>query len=140
MLAKKQKKRKRMPIKIDKKKVAVGFWIFFCVVFAGYLLYCNIRIFEKRSDIRKSADKLDQSIGTLTKEKETLSFTLGQTYSEDYIEKVAREDFGMQKSGEEVVVIKKQGGGSGTTVNGQNNIWQEAVDWFDSIKSKFWPE
>ena len=111
MLAKKQKKGKRIPIKINKNKIAIAFWIFFCIVFAGYLLFCNIRILEKRNDIQKSADKLDQSIDTLTKEKETLSFTLGQTYSEDYIEKVAREDFGMQKSGEEVVVIKEQGGG-----------------------------
>ncbi len=137
MLAKKQKKRKRISIKINKKKIAIAFWIFFCVVFVGYLLYCNIRIFEKRNGIKKSSDKLDQSINTLTKEKETLSFTLGHTYSEDYIEKVAREDFGMQKSGEEVVVVKKQGEGSSTTANNQNNIWQELVNWFDSIKSKF---
>lgn len=137
MLAKKQKKRKGMPIKINKKKIAIAFWIFFCVVFIGYLSYCNIRILEKRNTIKKSSDKLDQSINALTKEKETLSFTLGQTYSEDYIEKVAREDFGMQKSGEEVVVIKKQGGGSGTTTNNQDNIWQKIVSWFNSVKSKF---
>jgi cell division protein FtsB len=140
MLAKKQKKRKGMPIKINKNKIATAFWIFFCAVFVGYLLYCNIRIFEKRNNIKKSADKLDQSINTLTKEKETLSFTLGQTYSEDYIEKVAREDFGMQKSGEEVIVIKKQGGESSTTASSQNGIWQKIVSWLGLIRSKFWPE
>ncbi len=111
MLPKKQKKRKS-GIEINKKKVIIFLWSAFCVLFVGYLLFCNIRILQTRDNLSKSLQSLNQSIGALTKEKETLSYSLGETYSPEYIEKVAREDLGMQKAGEEVVVIKKEDGGT----------------------------
>ncbi len=136
MLPKKQKKRKR-GIEINKKKVVIFLWSCFCVLFVGYLLFCNVRILQKRGSLSKSLQELGQSIETLTKEKETLSYSLGETYSPEYIEKVAREDLGMQKAGEEVVVIKKEAGGTNGANNNQGNIWQNIVNWFDKIKSKF---
>lgn len=133
MLAKKAKKRKR-PLTVDKDKLSIIVWGIFCLVFIGYLGFCNVRIWEKRHDLSKSSEKLEENIGALTKEKETLSFNLGETYSENYIEKVAREDLGMQKSGEEVVVVKKDGNTSSPESSANNNLWHKFLNWFDSLK------
>lgn len=139
MLSKKAKKWKR-GISIDKKRLIIFLWMMFCVLFVGYLLFCNIRIFQKREDLSKNLAELDNNIESLTKDKETLSFDLGQTYSPEYIEKVAREDLGMQKSGEQVVVIKKNDSAADSQDNTGNDIWNDVVNWFNSVKNQFLPE
>jgi len=53
--------------------------------------------------------KLEATTESLNKEKEKLDFELGNTNSEAYLEKVAREELGLQKPGEQVIVIKKEG-------------------------------
>jgi len=48
---------------------------------------------------------------------------------------VAREDLGMQKAGEKVVVIKKGDSTTGNT-NNNGNILQNIANWFNSIKER----
>lgn len=135
MLPKKGKKVK-WKIGISKKKVSIFLWALFCVWFVGFLLYSNIKIFSKRADLNRELDKLDSTFESLTKEDESLKFSLGQASSETYLEKVAREDLGMQKEGEKVLVIKK---GNSTSANRNNggSILQKVSEWFNSIKERF---
>jgi len=86
--------------------------------------------------MEKELSKLDDSVEFLTKEKESLNFSLGETYSEEYIEKVAREDLGMQKPGEKVVVIKKEAA-AGESQSNNFNLLQKLSEWFNSIKDRF---
>lgn len=123
-------------ININKKKVSIFFWALFCVWFVSFLLYSNIKIFGKRAELGKELSKIDNMVESLTKEKESLDFSLGETYSEEYIEKVAREDLGMQKPGESVVVIKKEAG-AGEKQSGSFNLLQKLSEWFNSIKERF---
>ena len=83
MLPKKGKKVK-WNIGINKKKVSIFFWVLFCVWFVGFLLYSNIKIFSKRAELNRELDKLDTSLQSLTKEEESLKFSLGQTSSDAY--------------------------------------------------------
>ncbi|MDD4531730.1 MAG: septum formation initiator family protein [Candidatus Pacebacteria bacterium] len=130
MLPKKGKKVK-WGIHINKKKLSIAFWAFFCLWFVGFLIYSNAKIFQKRTDLGKELEKLGSSVESLTKEKDLLKFRLGETYSPEYLEKVAREDLGMQKPGEKVVVIKK---GSAEAGSGeQNNVLQNILNWFNSL-------
>ena len=132
MVPKKQKKWK-WGIKVNKKKLSIFFWAFFCIWFVGILLYSNTKIFQKRMEMEKNLEKLDANVESLTKEKESLRFSLGETYSDEYLEKVAREDLGMQKAGEKVVVIKKDTSGSDDSGQSGNNPLSSFIDWVKSI-------
>jgi len=130
MLPKKGKKVK-WGININKKKVSIFFWSVFCIWFVFFLLYSNAKIFQKRTDLGNELEKLDTSVETLTKEKDLLKFRLGETYSSEYLERVAREDLGMQKPGEKVVVIKKS---SSVEESGkEDNVLQNILNWFNSL-------
>ena len=130
MLSKKGKKVK-WGIHINKRKWTIFFWSFFCLWFVGFLIYSNAKIFQKRTDLDRELEKLDASVETLTNEKDLLKFRLGETYSQEYLEKVAREDLGMQKPGEKVVVIKKSS--TETKNTEKSNILQNILNWFNSL-------
>jgi cell division protein FtsB len=106
MLAKKHKKVK-WGIHINKKKIAIVFWALFGLWFIVFLFYSNIKMFQKRTELDKNLEVLDSNVESLIKEKDSLNFMLGETSSDAYLEQVAREDLGMQKPGEQVVIIKK---------------------------------
>lgn len=130
MLPKKGKKVK-WGIHINKKKISIFFWIVFCVWFVCFLVYSNAKIFQKRTDLGKDLERLDTSVETLTEEKDLLKFRLGETYSQEYLEKVAREDLGMQKPGEKVVVIKKSNPGEES--GKEDSVLQNILNWFNSL-------
>jgi|WetSurMetagenome_2_1015567.scaffolds.fasta_scaffold213973_2 cell division protein FtsB len=130
MLPKKGKKVK-WGVRINKRGLSIFFWSVFCVWFVAFLLYSNIKIFQKRTDLGKELEKLDNNIETLSKEKDSLKFSLGETYSQEYLEKVAREDLGMQKAGETVVVIKKNNQESSSAE--KTNVLQNILNWFNSL-------
>lgn len=105
MLAKKGKKRKVK--KSGTKMLLPKFFGTVFVLFAVYLLYTNIMIYIERSRINSNYNNLSSTVSQLNKEKETLKMQLGETYSDEYLERVAREELGLQKEGEKIVVIKK---------------------------------
>jgi cell division protein FtsB len=126
-------KKVKSGVKIDKKKLSFLFWSIICLIFVIYLFYCNIKMWQKRSDLSKDLNNLDFNIESLKKEQEILSFRLDETYSEEYLEKVAREDLGMQKAGEKVVVIKKSNSEEGNNNSENKNILNSVLDWFNSL-------
>ncbi|MCK9577998.1 septum formation initiator family protein [bacterium] len=105
MLAKKGKKRKVK--KSGKKQFLPKFFGTIFILFAVYLLYTNVMIYIERSKIESNYKNLSSSVSQLNKEKEALKMQLGETYSDEYLERVAREELGLQKEGERIVVIKK---------------------------------
>jgi len=104
MIAKKRKKEKSIFQKIAE-KAKVFLWI----VLIGFLVYTNVNIFLEIERGGKDLKNLEAATESLNKEKEKLDFELGNTNSEAYLERVAREELGLQKPGEQVIVIKKEG-------------------------------
>lgn len=105
MLAKKTKKRKiakKQPKEKFPKMLATVF-----VLLAVYLAYTNIMIFTERMRIGSDYTKLSMAYDELQEEKDLLKMRLGETYTDEYLEKVAREELGLYKEGEKVIVIKK---------------------------------
>lgn len=117
MLAKKGKKRKVKKSKPKQMLPRVFGTVF--VLFAVYLLYTNIMIFVERSKIDSNYKNLNATVANLSKEKEALKMQLGETYSDQYLERVAREELGLQKEGEKIVVIKKNEGDNGKSTDTQ---------------------
>lgn len=136
MLAKKQKKVK-WGIHINKKKASIVFWAIFGIWFIVFLLYSNIKMFQKRTELDKNLKTLDSTVESLTKEQDSLNFSLGETNSSEYLERVAREDLGMQKKGEQVVVIKKESSAErDSNNNGALQMVSEVIDWVKSWFNK----
>lgn len=137
MVAKKHKKVK-WGVHINKKKVSIVFWAIFGIWFIVFLLYSNIKIFQKRTELDKNLETLDSTVESLTKEKDSLNFSLGETNSKEYLEKVAREDLGMKKAGEQVVVIKKDRSEKGSEAgdNGVLQFFSGLVDWIKGLFNK----
>ncbi|MDD5639418.1 MAG: septum formation initiator family protein [Candidatus Pacebacteria bacterium] len=138
MLAKKGKKRK---IKRTRPKQVLPkvFGIIF-VLFAVYLLYTNFMIYIERVKINSNYENLDEATSTLLKEKETLKMQLGETYSDEYLEKVAREELGLQKEGEQIFVIKKNGeeNKEDEDIGKKNtNILSGLFNWMSEISNNF---
>jgi len=137
MLAKKHKKVK-WGINFNKKKASIVFWTIFGLWFIVFLLYSNIKMFQKRMELDKNLETLDSTVESLSEEKDSLNFSLGETDSSEYLERVAREDLGMQKAGEQVVVIKKDS--SAESGNSSNNsvlqIVSGLIDWIKGLFSK----
>lgn len=136
MLAKKPKKRKTASKKPKEKLPAIFGTIF--ILFAFYLLYTNVMIYFERSKIGSNYSTLDKSYSDLSKEKEVLQMQLGETFTDQYLEKVAREELGLYKEGEQVIVIKKEepkNSSEATTSAESKNILEQAVQWIGGLFS-----
>ena len=124
MIAKKNKKVKSI-INDWKKKLSIAGFMFLVVV----LLNANIRIFIEKNKSEKELKKIEDMIEVEVKEKERYDFELGKSSGEEYLEKIAREELGLQKPGEQIVIIKKQE--EVEQEEEQNKGFMEkVVDWF----------
>ncbi|MDD3292701.1 MAG: septum formation initiator family protein [Candidatus Pacebacteria bacterium] len=103
MIAKKNKKVKGIINDWKRRLSMVGF-MFLIIV----LLNANIRIFIEKNKSEKELKKIEDAIEIEAKEKERYNFELGKSSGEEYLEKIAREELGLQKPGEQIIVIKKQ--------------------------------
>ncbi|MFA5178248.1 MAG: septum formation initiator family protein [Candidatus Paceibacterota bacterium] len=126
MVAKKSKKRKA-PRKHN--LATTIFWLFGCAFLLVYLSYSNFRIFFEQYENNKNLIQLNKAADLLQSQKTKLSAELNVTGSEEYVEKVAREEFGYKKEGEQVVVIKKEENKSLGETNQTNNL-----QFFENIK------
>jgi len=106
MVAKKRKKGK-WKINFNRKKVTNYFFLSFSIILISFLALSCFNIYQKQRSSEKDMNSLIEEIERLEKERDLLNFTLGETFSEEYLERVAREDLGMQKPGEKIYVIKK---------------------------------
>lgn len=104
MLARKRKKIKEGRFSFKK------FLLFLLVIIVvGFLLYSSFNLFFKIRDLNKELKSLEEESEELLKQRESLKFSLGEAYSESYLEKVAREDLNFKKPGETIFIIKKEG-------------------------------
>jgi cell division protein DivIC len=126
MLTRKRKKRKGFNFR------RFFYILTFCVVFL-FLLYSSINLLIKRQAFQKEINALLAEQEELLKKRESLKFSLGETYSETYLEKIAREDLNLKKPGERIYVIKKEGEPLQETESSE----ETAETFLDKLKSFF---
>ncbi|MFA5086821.1 MAG: septum formation initiator family protein [Candidatus Paceibacterota bacterium] len=105
MVAKKLKKRKPRNKQALFTKI---FWVASCSFLFVYLAFANVKIFIQRHENSGSLKQLEVNVSSLKSSQEKLSLELGATATPEYLERVAREEFGYKKEGEQVVVVKKE--------------------------------
>jgi len=69
----------------------------------GFLIFYNLRIKHKRDELNAQIAVIEQAIEDLQNKNEGLIEKISHVGDEEYIEKVAREELGLQKEGERVL-------------------------------------
>jgi len=128
MIAKKNKKVKSIITNLKRRLAIAGLVVLFIV-----LLNANIRILTEKQKAQKELQKVEESIEKTTKEKDNYNFQLGKSDSEEYLEKVAMEDLGLQKPGEQVIVIKKQEDSQNSEDSGNTGFMQKIFNWVKGL-------
>ncbi len=128
MIAKKNKKVKTF-IAEFKRRVIFGILLFSVI----FLLYTNIKIMEERKRAEKELEKIEVQIETKEKEKDRYNFELGKSDTEEYLEEIAREELGLQKEGEQIIIIKKQGDTESTEQIENRSFIDKVINWFKEL-------
>jgi len=140
MVAKKLKKRKS-----NKKQnlFTKFFWLAVFVFLFAYLGFANVQLFIQRHHKKDNLSQLTNTFNSLAEEQRKLNFELGATASPEYLDRVAREEFGYKKEGEQVVVVKKNENEPVQEENNKENnlqFFQNIIDWitvkFESLTPK----
>ena len=96
-----------------------------------FLIFHNIRIYQKRVELQERAESLKAQIASLGERKSELESAIEMGATQEYQEKVLREQGLYKKTGEEVVTIippeqqreeQKQARGS--------RVWWNPFSWF----------
>ena len=128
MVAKNRKK-----FNLNKKNILKWFSIFLSTTIFITLLISCFNIFQKRIDNEKELEAVNQELDNLIKQRDLLNFTLGETYSEEYLERVAREDLNMQKPGEIVYIIKKESSEMVNEEEKEYNFFEKIINWIQGL-------
>ena len=128
MVAKNRKK-----FNLNKKNILKWFYIFLLTMIFIILLISCFNIFQKRIDNEKELEAVNQELNNLIKQRDLLNFTLGETYSEEYLERVAREDLNMQKPGEIVYIIKKESSEMVNEEEKEYNFFEKIINWIQGL-------
>jgi cell division protein DivIC len=73
------------------------------IIIAVLLVFEDVKIYKKRHQLNAEISNYEKQILQIQKRNETLKEEIANSNNPDYIEKIAREEEGMQKPGEKVV-------------------------------------
>lgn len=126
--------------KSSKKETA--FLIFLAVLFIGLITFAvvsNARITIKREQYNKRIKELQEQIKEMEQKKNELEKGVSHAETQEYLEEVARKNFGLKSPGEEVVVISKEkqeeAEAEKEEKKDENNIWDPKT-WWEWISGK----
>ncbi len=78
------------------------------LVIIGFLINTNLRINRRRVESLSQIKILKEEIKTLEEQRKEMKEKISQATSKEYLEEVARNQLGLRKSGEEVVVVTQE--------------------------------
>ena len=84
-----------------------AFWIGLIVILYMFAILTNET--GRNYQLRSRSDELEQQIAGMQSQIEELGYKVTYYKTESYQEKLAREKLGLQKPGESVIIIKKDG-------------------------------
>lgn len=105
MLSKFRKKKKASPVK---NVLFSGSLVILVLLVIGFIVFTNWKINKRRVEMLDRISALKQEVQVLEKKNMELKEKKTEAESEDYLEKVARDQLDLKKPGEEVVVVQKE--------------------------------
>jgi cell division protein FtsB len=96
-----------------------------------FLIFHNIRIYQKRVELQERAESLKAQIASLGERKSELESAIEMGATQEYQEKVLREQGLYKKPGEEVVtVIAPKQRQEEQKQARENRVWWNPFSWF----------
>ena len=80
----------------------------FLLIIACLLVFADIKIYKNKQKIVLQLEDYKRQIEEIEKRNQDLEEGIAKADDKDYIEKIAREEFGMQQKGENVVAFVTQ--------------------------------
>lgn len=121
----------RLKTKISKKEARRGlffsiFWGVLTLSLIGFLLFSDIRISKKRSELTKEIDSLSREIQKIENQNAELKTGISKAASESHWEEKIREQ-GYQKPGESAVVVLPPAENKTEKTESPKNLWQKIL-------------
>ena len=108
-------------------------FVFSLVLFGiiGFFAYQNIKIGQKRADLENQLEGLQEKVAALSVQQTDLQEGIANTQTEEYQEKLLREQGLYKKEGEEVVTILsvEEVPGEVGEVEKKNSVWWKPWTW-----------
>ena len=95
-------KRKR---KLFEGAVVSGVFMGVLLLIIGLFIYQNVKMSSKRADLEKRAQELQAQVNELSAQRQVLEANVAEAQTQEYQEKVLREQGLYKKEGEEVVTV-----------------------------------
>ncbi len=100
----------------------------------GFLIFSNLKISQRRTELITRIEALKKEIQILEEKNQQLQAEISKAGTKNYLEKVAREQFGLKYPGEEVVVITKEKEEK-PEIKEEKSFWNPQ-NWWEWIKSR----
>jgi len=124
MVAKFKKNKKSKSLK---DKVLSIFLISLVLFIVGFIIVTNWKINKRREGLINRVSLLKEEVQKLEEKNRELKEKKLDSESEDYLERVARDQLDLKKPGEEVIVVQKE--------EEQKEEEEEKKSWWDKFKS-----
>ena len=97
------------------------------------LVIVDIRIYQKRKKLNSQIEILQNRIEDLKNKNNTLKEGISESDNNQYIERIAREELDLQKSGEKVISFVKENNLNQKTEEDKKNILGVWLGWLSSF-------
>ncbi len=129
MIAKRRSKRKEKLEKVSN-VLFVSIFIVIAVAVIGFFIYNNFSINSRRSDLEERKQELEEQLLELRLRELDLEVKIEYNDSEEFQEKILREQGLFQKPGEEVITVLPLEEGEETGVVEGERTWWNPLTWF----------
>ena len=113
--------------------ILIGLLFLFVI---GFLFFTNLKMNRRRTQLISRIEGLKEEIRVTEARNEELREGISQAGSEDYLEKIAREQLGFKAPGEEVAVVARENEEQGPEIaKEEKGLWNPQA-WWEWIKNK----
>lgn len=127
-----ERKQKR---NILKNKLFVASVGIFLPIILALIIFADIKIYKNKQKLSFQLENLQKQIEEIKKRNEEFEEGIAKSDDKDYIEKIAREEFGMQQPGEKVVAFLAPEKKENQQEPNDNDFWSRNffLKWLNNI-------
>jgi len=124
MIAKKGKNRNKKKFSFNFFSILLGFLL----LIIGFLVFSNINIALRRIELIQKIETIRKEIQFLETENQKLEDGIARVDDKDFLEKKAREELGLKRPGEGVIIISPTQEELEKQVEKEKGFWQRALE------------
>src|SRR3989344_3299632 len=112
-----------------RKKAILALAVIAAAIVLLVMVRANFAMYRKKQELNYQINSMQQKIAELKKSNEDLQQGIAEANNDSYIEKVAREELGLQKPGEKVISFVQADANGQAPSPPQQNFLQAWLGW-----------